>query len=431
MEINYKQELLDLLENNEIKNLPSQNLIDSDIRFALAIWKNYEPNLNLSKYEYEDITEEDYYKALKWGTILNSYQENIDFWHQSFELKQNYKILLTDAFKEDFPFITKKWLNDDDKLIELFEKTKNKDFLNLVKSDEKNIIYKDYLIKNINHATKEDIEKYQEDLLFVTKLLSVRPFNYINLSEFNKHNHDYIKLALKNKDMWSEIPEKFQKESVIRTYWFNSNINKFQLKEVDDLKEEEKVQYFKYNPNGLNSALNKNYYKYKEIAIKFLEEDIQTYISAIPTEFLENDIKKELSKNNILKNNLINFIKSYKKVDKFSPKEKNLFNLAAGDNEIEEIASNNFFYVLQGKKLSNQKIEQEEFNAWIKIIIKDENLLPDDARKLILLLKSVTAIEVLKLLPKTKDLLTYYKHEDLAQQLENRTDLKIVPKIKI
>ena len=59
----YQKEFLNLLKDNIIKNLPSQELIDSNMEVALAVWKNYCPP---SRYDAEEMNSLEIYNLGKY-----------------------------------------------------------------------------------------------------------------------------------------------------------------------------------------------------------------------------------------------------------------------------------------------------------------------------------------------------------------------------
>ena len=430
MTIDFRKAFVELLTKHEIHHLPDQQIIDQNSDIAQLIWKNYSPP---SEYSWDEESE----RSIKintgsdWGQILSAYKNHTQFWEKAFESNNSYEILLTDNFKIYFPFITSFWLSNDEKLLLAFEKTKNKEFTDLINdSTTKEDTYKTYLLNNTRIVKTEDLQRFQDDKKFVATILSQYPSMYCDLNEENKNNHDYIKLALRLKTNIKNIPEKYQNNATIRDYWFKIHTKYFDSKDILEFSDDEKRNLFLQRPDFLGSLLNhkpnSNYTKY---AIELLSTDILKYINNFGMDTIKA-LKLDLFCNEGFKLSLNNFLASYCGTDPSSKTDEKIFSLIKDKPEFTNVLDDNLFYIFRKNRLSKTLINNIEYNQWIEIIL-DKNhkneLTSDNARRLINALKKITKIEVLKELPKTKDLFTHYQHERLLAILpaENKKSVKI------
>lgn len=429
--IDYKEEFFNLLKHNVVYNLPSQELIDSDEEVAKLVWNNYCP---VSRYEASSMGSEEIFNQASWPIVLRKYTKDIAFWNEILE-KEKYSSLLKKHFVEAFPVIAEHWLKDKQKLYQLFEKTNDTYFYEKIPdSDEKHSYYKNYLMTgNMYRVSDNDILKYENDPLFVKELLEKQPSNYKKLNELNRKKHEFVAMALAYKDNLNHIPLEYQQNPTIKNYWFKMHSRNFSLREIAILPFEERLFCIQVNPDLLGPALMNNFNGFKEVTVKLLEQDLDTFLTPISTQTLESRLPAIVAENKIIRQQLQSFISNYNETTKNNLNFKKLF-LIEKDPELKIQADTNLFYVLRNQKISTIKFNQEQFEQFSKVIL-DKNfhgeLNSDDARKLFAYLRVVTEIEVLKQLPKTKDLLTYYHHQRLETKLPVEEDKNPNVKIKI
>jgi hypothetical protein len=432
MTTDFRKAFVDLLTNHTIHYLPEQHIIDQNGDVAELIWKNYSPP---SEYYWDEESEHRVKKdiAPEWGIILGAYKQNTQFWGKAFESNNSYEMLLDKDFKISFPFISSFWLSDDSKLLLAFEKTKNKIFTDLINdTTTKEETYKNYLLSNIRNVKSEDIKRFQNDKNFVVNVLSQYPSLYSDMNESNKHNHDYIKLALRLKDNLKEIPEKYQNNAAVKDFWFRIHTNYFDSKDIIDFNDDEKRKLFKERLDFLGSLLShKAHSIYKKYAVELLSADIGKYINKFGVDIIKS-LKSDLFESEKFKDDLKSLVKNYNNTEPNSKTDDKIFALIKDKVELTNIIENNLFYIFKEKRLSKKLIDSEEYNQWIQTILEKNHqneITSDESRSLINALKKITQIEALKELPRTKDLFTYYQHERLSALLP--TQDKKTSKMKI
>ena len=138
----------DLIKENYLYKIPEslQPLIEEDKQFALLVWDNFKVDLDY----YEEFDLSDWYKAGNWKWILGNYINDFEFWEIAIQ-KFDYKLLLEENFKKDFPLVTHYFLSNNDKLLKILKKTSNKEFYHLLTLDEEQLeeTNKDFLINNL------------------------------------------------------------------------------------------------------------------------------------------------------------------------------------------------------------------------------------------------------------------------------------------
>lgn len=428
--IDYKEEFLNLLRHNNIYNLPSQELIDTNKEVAKLVWKHYCP---VSRYEAMKMDSEQIFDHSKWPELLGTYNQDIEFWTELLE-EEKYDSLSKEYFTRAFPSIADYWLKDIQKLYTLFEKTgQNYFYKKIPESDEKDTYYKNHLMTgNMYKVSNGDILKYENDPLFVKELLEKQPSNYKQLNELNRKKHEFVAIALADKDNFNHIPLDYQQDPIIKNYWFKMHSRRFSLQEIATLPFEEKLYCIQANPDILGHALMNKFNVFKEVAIKLLEKDLDTFLIPISTQTLKS-LPAIILQNKIIMKNLHDFISTYNETTNSGVHIKKIF-LIEKIPELQKQAETNLFYILRNQKTSRIKFNKNEFDQFVTIIM-DKNFKgetnSDDARKLLAFLRSVTEVEVLKQLPKTKDLLTYYSHQRLETKLHIEKDKKSILKMKL
>ncbi len=383
--IDYKKELLEILKNNTISKMPSQELIDSDVEIVKALWKNFDPD---SDKDYDEgFRFSKWYKDSEWGSKLQKYSQDFKLWEELLESKfysgylynneTSYNFLLTEEFKKDFQEVVNHFLSDNDKLITLFNKTKNQKFFDLLDLDlnKKEEVLKLFLVGSNITIEQSLIDKYQNDDQFVTALLENKPFYFSKLSQENKNNQKYIDLAITEIDTFSHLSEEKKVENFKN--WCSVNMQRIKPSHLKDLNTIQKATVFFYNQNLLASAFSKTNKENEKIATILLSKDFQKFIPMIP-----NDLVFELAKNqesmNKLKPELDRLSQSNKHFANVNGNTK-IFYLIKQFPDLEEKLNNNVYFELYKDSLEfKDKQEKAIANRF-----KDFNWLKEKAKKLV------------------------------------------------
>lgn len=442
MSINYEEEFLNLLKNHTIRILPSQSVIDSSEQVVKALWKNYHPP---SKYDsdYHSFNFAEWYKLCNWNAILQKYHDNIPLWEELLKERgqrtygyseNSYDYILTEDFQRYYPLIAAHFLNNNDKLIELFNITCNKGFHERIKLDEnkKEDIYKMFLINSSNSVSQELITKYENDETFVQKLLTKSPTYFSALNDENKQKHAYIKLALKNMDMFFELTP--EKQDIYFNAWSKYYMEKFDFKYVKKLNEKQQEHVLSHRVNLLNTAINNGNTTQKEMAMNCLTSNLD-----LITAFEDRAIilfTKSPQRMQAIKDQLQEFVVNYKDMG-FAKKENKILLLINAVPELKQEIQQNIFYNVGQIFKSKTKLDEQWYKhiALKAIELHGSNKITDiDAENLLSTAKNCLTIPALKQLRiPAKNTYSYIKmmllKESLEQDLPNTANP--VPKAKI
>jgi hypothetical protein len=400
MMINYQEELLAMLENNELRTLPSQELIDSSERVVKAIWKNkeFESEDRYGGDRYYDSFEIWYYKS-KWGTILQKYSENTQLWEELLGIHEGgYNFILSSIFQEDYPVIAEHFLKNNDKLIELFNKTGNKEFYDRLNLDleKKEDVHKLFLIKNYYHIDKEVIKKYENDDAFVTKLLNKNSSYFTYLNTENKANKEYIKIALRGHyDNFFLLSDE-NKNRYFKS-WATHYISKINLKNVLNLDTEQQSFILSQRHDLLSSAIQNKDRGLYQIAVDCLKKNVEEVINAFDDDSLKVFIKNKENLKTI-KPQLEKFVENYKGAG-FTKKDNKMMFLLSYDNELTEKLQTNIFYKVSKVIESKQKQDVDWFEYMMKKVLTlydDKKITNEEAKILTGKVKSCLTIEAMK-----------------------------------
>jgi hypothetical protein len=357
MDINYQEELLNILENNKLRTFPSQAVIDSSERVVKAIWKNFV----VPRGKDEPFNFEDWYKKADWGTLLRKYEADTALWEELLEAKfekaywvnktTSYDFILSETFMNDFPIIANHFLNDNDKLIELFNKTHNQEFFKKLNLDhnKKEDIYKIFLIEQSYTISKDLIAQYEHDNQFVKKLLEKSTSYFRDLSEENKNKNAYINIALRDLDNYYILSE--EKKELYFKPWAKQYLKQFRLKNLETLTTEQQAHILSNREDLLTAALNSDKKHYHMIATSCLINNVDGYVNAFDEEKLKLFAR---SPNNMekIKPQLESFVENYAKVG-FDKKNNKMIFLSRYIPELKEKIQDNIFYkvnkVAEGK----------------------------------------------------------------------------------
>lgn len=399
MSIDFKKHLLTQLQNDTVYNLPDVEVINSDIEFALACWKNFSVHL----FPHASLTIEAWYSAGKWKTNLNNYKEDINFWEKALEEGHfHYEVLLYENFQQDFPIITNHYLKNNEKLESLYLKTGKEEFFNLIDSSEE----EKYKIKNYYYAEKgnrvpqEFITQYEHDPSFTIKLLTRNAGYFQSLNKDNRSKPEYIKLALSNnplnfeylsesdRDNGEYIKLAFSRKANVHLHkiaanfhllseqrkesLFSSWLKHFGLylsgSDIPKLNEMQREEVFKFRPELLEGVLQNQSKKYGDLTKKLLNEDFNKYISYISMNLLLDEYKT-LEDILPIKIDLENYINTYIPKTKLSRKDKNILYLIKLDDDLRVKLNENIGYKINTIIEKPEKISSETFFEFTNEII--------------------------------------------------------------
>jgi len=369
MSINYEEEIISILENNEIKVLPSKSLIQSNERIAKAAWKNYIHSEKNDDGDYDNYTFESWYKAADWGDLLKSYSTNTRLWEELLESRfyksyynqnnSSYDFILSSTFRQDFPEIADYFLSNNDKLIELFNKTHNDEFFKRISLDteKKEDLYKVFLIDSAKNIGDDLIKKYESDKEFVIKLLTKSPYYFSKLNKENKNNVENIKIALRDMDNFFLINEDNQNKFF--KSWVKNYGGQIKLKMLDKLNSEQQCFVLEKRKDLLSSALNSEHSKHKDIATSILLSNLEENINVFDDKALNNFAKNRKNLDKIYPQ-LKKFINNYTGLGS-DKKENKMVLLCRFFDDLKEELQENIFYKLSKVKESNQKMDKDWF----------------------------------------------------------------------
>lgn len=463
MELNYKEELFELLKNNSITTLPSYQAISNDEKLAVLAWKsfNYDYNPNYQEFNFKK-----WYAEGDWNNTLQAYSNNTAFWEKILESRFNsnkygyndennsYTLLLDEDFKKSYPVIVNHFLKNNDKLLELFNKTKNKTFFDLItlSSEEKvvamkefitNIVYKhDYLYSPYD----EELKKNQNDREFISKLLAIdfniyskldeslrndkeyidiilkSPASFKLLSQELKENTDYIEIALKNRDNFYELSSKNQGKYFDQ--WIEKGITTITYKSLQQFNNVQREKIFSLNTNLFKQFLDHKADQAYPIAEKLLRQDFNKFIDIVPVKVL---LKLDYSDLESIKPTLENFIDNYNKQGLEKSDEKYLI-LISKHTELFEKLNENLFYKLNSsiEEVTKNTVGKPWFiNMSAKILtqLDEENLTPQIAENYLKKARNKLTIDTLKDLK--------LPNEDIIENVRNLlAGQEIVKKVK-
>lgn len=416
--MDYLKEIIQILENNDIKTLPSKELISSNEQVALAVWKNF--TLDGDYYGYYSFNE--WYEAANWGQTLSAYKDNIGFWEKAIKVQignEEMDIQYSDfytypQFKEDFPLIADHISKDNNLLVELLFRTNKRDFLDqlTLPEDEKTKIEKQFYLKNYHSLAPVAAQHYENDPEFITQLLKVAPHFYGGLSEEAKNNDEYIKLAMKHSNNFGYIP--VEKADQYFSGWLKDNLHqKFILTQFT---ENQQYQILAKKPEMLAPLLDKDPYKYKDFAINAIAKsngDVNHIVDICNAFTLPQliNVFKQPSDLEKVRPMLEFFVKNYNSTKEISKKENKVMAIIELDTDLTNKLRENIFYQLNEMK-PGYKLSKEKFDNYADQVIAKVNnneLDTDKASSFLGRLKNKLSIELLQA--------EKYPHKDLYEYI--------------
>jgi len=442
MYINYQEELLRILETNKLATLPSQAVIDSDERFARAVWKNLKHEGDYRHGDFYPDSFPTWYEKANWGKILQKYSENTKLWEELLAIKfeprsyyaeiknTSYDFILSPMFQKDYPIIAEHFLTNNDKLIDLFNKTQNKEFFNrlTLDLDKKEDVFKLFLINSSNNIDEELIKKYENDDKFVIKLLNKSVSNFAYLNEENRAKRENIKIALKGDRKNFYLLSNENKERYF-TVWATHYIKDFNLKEILKFESHQQEFILSQRADLLAGAIqNKDRELYK-IAVDCLKANLNNVINSFDEASLRIFAK---NKDNLkeIEPQLEKFVNDYK--GSIGKKEDKMMFLVSFNYELKEKLQTNIFY--QINKIL--EIKEKQDRDWFEYIMKkvsnlynSQQINDDDAKILTGKAKSCLTIDVMKELRIPKENSFDYVRTNVLGLLSNEELLVRKPKI--
>ena len=392
--MDYIKEIVEILENNKIKHLPSIELISQSEDIALAVWKNFV--VGGDYYGYYDFN--DWYIEGNWKEKLKSYSENVKFWEKAIEICNNNfdfsDFLLNKEFQIDFPIIKNYFLSNNEKLAEYYNKNGNEEYLELstLSKEEKDILYKKKILNNPSYLSIDTLRKYENDEVFITSILEKNPNTYNNLNDINKLNEKFIELAFKNKNFdFVYIPA--EKQDKYFPLWLENHVNDRHV--LSSFKPAQRKAILEVRPDLFLNMSDKDLFKDSDIAIKVIQNDIFNIrhfsLKQIDTLFKELSLDK-------IKPQLLKYAQEYSNTQEISKTENKIFALIKMDKEITKTLKNNIFYQLN-TMIPDSKIIKATFDGYVDIIIdkvENHNFPIGKADSYLGRLKNKLPVEILK-----------------------------------
>lgn len=436
METNYRDELLNLLKNNRIYTLPSYQAISNDEQLAIISWESfsydYEP-------EYQNFSFKKWYAQGDWNNALQAYADNTVFWEKILQSKfhsgrysynnedNSYTILLDEGFQKSYPIIANHFLKNNDKLVELFNKTKNKTFFDLttLSQDEKEVVMKNFIIqlaekREFSYSSySQYLIKFENDKQFVSKLLEIDYNLYAKLSPQLQDNEEYINIILKNpasfKLLSNELKknpdyiniglqhkENFYELSALNQNkyfdtWIEDGISTITYKMVNQFNNTQKQKIFSLNVSLLKQFLEHKPEQISVMAEKLLNQDFDKFINVIPAKVLQGF---SVIDSTSIKPVLEDFINTYNKQGFDKSDEKYLL-LISKDPQLFEKLNENVFYKLNTSisEVSKHTVEKSWFIQKSQTILQEldkGNLTPEIAKSYVIKAREKLTIDELK-----------------------------------
>ena len=364
--MNYEQELILLIQTNTIYTRPSQSVIDVNERVAQAVWNSFD----YSRSSYEDWDQQTWYKRGNWGDVLNVYKHNIPFWEVLIDptLEKNiYRptILLLEEFQKDFPAVIEHYMGSNEKLLNLFEKTGNKEFFEKLdlSEEEKKQLHKEYTLKNYFSVDSEFIKNYQHETGLMLDLIKKEGRNYTYLNNENKNNATLIEEVLNNFDSYKWLPENRKEENF--EAWLLKHAKEIKVKNLKDFNLEQQKKIIQINPELLRHMEFKEIRPYQEIIYRAMKIDFENMLDIMDKAKL-SILYNSAEKINDIKPYLEVFIDNYSRVGKMDNKETKLMLLVSLDHKLTEKLENNIFYQVSDKTAKKEKISSDEFENYFK-----------------------------------------------------------------
>lgn len=423
MENNFYNDLLFVLQNNNLRTMPSQDLISNHKDIALAVWKNFSAGEDY--YGYSSLHE--WYSEGKWKEVLSNYKNDNDFWKEAINNSQfsPYEILSHLSFKNDFPEAFSHLMNDKEFVKHMVTHSDNRFVFDLLGSsslskDEIDDLYKNEILKNLHNFNDYKVKEYEHDGNFVTTLLIKYPSFYNKLDTNHKNNDDYIQLALKDSRNFEYLSDK-NKEKYFQVWLEANKDKKLWVRDIEKFGLTQQSMILKTRPESIPQMLDTQFSQYKSVAIEaiqaHLEKNIDYFTEAQVVKLFKSS--EDLAK---IKPMLEDFANTYQNPKQFSKKENKIMALISLDKNLKETLENNIFYQLNIMS-PQQKITKEVFEGYFQGVdnkVKNEGLAVDKANAFLARMKNKLPTSVL--------VEQKYPDKDLYSHLESQMSR---PKMKM
>lgn len=464
METNYREELLNLLDKTHIHILPSYQAISNDEELAFKSWKSFTYDYDP---DYQNFSFKKWYAAGNWNNAFQAYSENIKFWEKILESKffpnrysynnedNSYTILLEEDFQKSYPIIANHFLKNNDKLLELFNKTKNQTFFDLttLSQEEKAVAMKNFIIhivekeSYLSYPYSEYLTKFENDRKFISKLLEIdyniysklspelredkeyidiilkNPKSFKLLPNELKENSEYINIGLKNKENFYELSPQNQNKYFDK--WIDEGISTITYKLVNQFNNAQREKIFTLDILLLKQHLENKPEQIYSIAEKLLKQDFNKFIDVIPLKVLQSFSNIDSTS---IKSALEDFIVKYNKQGFDKSDEKYLL-LISKDAELFEKLNHNVFYRLNSSinEVSKHTVGKSWFIQKSQIVLEElekGNLNNETAKKYLIKAREKLTIDELKNLS--------LPNEEIVENVKNliKTN-EVIKKIKI
>lgn len=364
--MDYLKELVKVLKENPIEKLPSQEFINAHEEIALVVFKNFK--IETFHYYDEYVQEEfsDWYQRGNWGHTLSQYK-SYDFWKNAvtghlFEIE----LLISPYFEKDFPEIQQQFLNDDTYLEKIYHKTKDVEYLKMMKvsKEEKNNILKNTLLMDYALIREEHVIEFSEDKEFIKRMLmkDVRLFEF--LSDNDRLNDEYIQLLIDHshdyRNFLEEVPLEAQEKHI--DYWLDKFKNQKMV--FNDLPEKHQLKLLEVRPDLISKILDSDVYKYKDIAIDSIIKNGYEVLVTFTLPQLTNLFKQKEDLDKI-KPVLKKYIENYNNVQQISKQDNKIIAIISLNWELSDALKNNIFYQLN-EMPKDKKIGPKEFASYVE-----------------------------------------------------------------
>lgn len=411
--MDYKKEYLNVIKNNTFSNLPSQEIIDSDVEIAIAIYYNYNDegySDDNYDYDYSRITInkfKDFYK------VFNKYYNNKSFWLQT-DIENYYT---ESNFIENHPEIFNLFKSDLDFLKNSYMKTKNRKYLTYLKEIMITNEYDDllfdfyrvntYLIDEnyINHLYgKKEIEK-------INYLFNIYPVLYKLLPDEFKNKEKYIIQYINRVD---DAIFTLSEESQIKYIEEHIKKNGISVNKIKKFNQEIKTYLFeKYEEQLMFDISNQYTYiqHYQKKINHYLKENynFNIFINVVRQcpEINNNSNICKIYMEEILKNYLSFEGKLQKKINKIIQNNENDFKMI-----------NTYKMKIINKIIDNEKLKIEDIKLYYLNSEKNNTIIDD----IIKLYKYIDYNELKEKKINSNKLLSYIEEQYLNEIIENKNN---------
>ena len=430
--MNMLNEFYNTVENNNFRTLPSQELINSDRRVAIAVWNNYNPNYrnDYDDYDYDYDYDNDWKFELKWGDILQGYSSDVEFW-KSLKIRTE---VFNNKFIQMFPKITNQLRSDKDWLCESLMLSKNNDFLIEIKNKFPSsymVVAKEHFINNCNFISDEIFKEFLSEKEFIFEILKQNPSKYKILPMENKLNSEYILTTLTKIEGFSYLEDEVKDKYM--NYWLSNhsptrqNIKNLSPKLIKEYlihsKDLSSIVYFV----GINSS------EYKGVFLRLMDESIIYQKIALKELIQHKPIEIITSIIDLKSKYFEDFAKVWIdniSIDSFRQEDKKMIELINKNKNIKEYLNESFEYKFSLIKQNNKKIKIEDLDLYFKKLVENNELSSKNIESKLDSAKRLLSIEIIKELKLPKNsLYPFFQSRQLNRNLPCNNENKVKNKI--